>query len=295
MVICKICSKEFKRITRTHLKNHNLTTKEYLENFPGCEIISSELKIQYGNFFRENNPMKLEENKKLFSNLFKGRSVSDDTRKKLSESKIGKKTKPHSEETKRKISESNKKTSLLKKQKGISNPPYVMSDEARERASNRMKGNKLGKLSNHNKGKKLNLTEEQRNNRSKKRVEYLSNNKNIRSNTSIEKKFMEFLNKNNIDYIHQYPIHATSGSWLYDFYLPTFNLLVELDGEFWHSTLIAINRDKIKNKIAKEHNKILARISSNHLDFNIIFKTQDIIWKENFNLIQKREEKYVRV
>jgi len=33
-VVCQICNKKFNRISNTHLKKHNLTTKEYLDKFP---------------------------------------------------------------------------------------------------------------------------------------------------------------------------------------------------------------------------------------------------------------------
>ena len=55
MLKCLLCEKEFKRITRTHLKTHNVTTDEYINKFPNAEIISEDLKISYGKYFRENN------------------------------------------------------------------------------------------------------------------------------------------------------------------------------------------------------------------------------------------------
>ena len=35
---CLICGKEFKEITNTHLRSHNLTPRQYLEKFPNAEI-----------------------------------------------------------------------------------------------------------------------------------------------------------------------------------------------------------------------------------------------------------------
>jgi very-short-patch-repair endonuclease len=155
-----------------------------------------------------------------------------------------------------------------------------------------MKGNTIGLIGHKNKGMKLNLSDEQRKNRSKKRVEYLANNKNIKASTSIELKFMKFLTDNNIEYIHQYPVHTDNGSWLYDFYIASMQLFVELDGEFWHSTKQSIRRDKIKNKIAKSVSIVLARISSDDMNFDIIFDDNDTIWNANYNLISIREMKY---
>lgn len=41
---CKICHKYFKDITHTHLKHHNLTTKQYKQMFPGIKLVHSSKK-----------------------------------------------------------------------------------------------------------------------------------------------------------------------------------------------------------------------------------------------------------
>ena len=55
------------------------------------------------------------------------------------------------------------------------------------------------------------------------------------SGTKPELKFKEILDSNNIEYKHQYSVQWKKGwkKW-YDFYLPTLNLLVEIDGIYWH-------------------------------------------------------------
>jgi len=293
MPICQICNKEFKRITRTHLLRHEITTEEYLKRFPDAEIIDQQLRESYGKFFRDNNPMKLEKYKKIISDLLTGREFSQEHRKNISKSMQGKSNGPRSEETKAKISQSNKETYEIKKKSGFVRPEYKMSPEAKERASKRMLGNTLGKGGSHNKGKVLNLTKEQRRNRSAKRVSYLSKNKNIKSGTKPELKCIEFLTTNNIKYEHQYPIHTKNGSWLYDFLLPEMNLLVEIDGEFWHSTKQAIVRDEIKNTVARNLNLPVVRISTDDLNFSTIFLSAEEIWQKNIFIINKRKEKYV--
>lgn len=287
-----ICNSEFKRITRTHLCKHDISVLDYQTLYPDAEMISKELRVQYGKFFRENNPMKVEDIKNMIRATLIGREVSAETRQKQSKAAIGVKRQPHTAETKRKISASNKATNAANREAGIHRPLYNMSIEARQRASERMKGNTIGLIGHKNKGMKLNLSDEQRKNRSKKRVEYLANNKNIKASTSIELKFMKFLTDNNIEYIHQYPVHTDNGSWLYDFYIASMQLFVELDGEFWHSTKQSIRRDKIKNKIAKSVNIVVARISSDDMKFDIIFDDIDTIWNANYNLISIREMKY---
>ncbi len=46
MITCKICKKEFKRISNTHLKQHNITCNEYMKIFPGAEMVDSDLRKQ---------------------------------------------------------------------------------------------------------------------------------------------------------------------------------------------------------------------------------------------------------
>lgn len=52
LVQCQLCKKEFKRITRSHLKHscvESITTKEYLRRFPTADIVSPALKKLYSN------------------------------------------------------------------------------------------------------------------------------------------------------------------------------------------------------------------------------------------------------
>lgn len=46
MVLCEICKKEFKRISNTHLKQHNITCNEYMQMFPNAEMVDAELRKQ---------------------------------------------------------------------------------------------------------------------------------------------------------------------------------------------------------------------------------------------------------
>jgi hypothetical protein len=46
MVVCEICKKEFKRISNTHLKQHNITCNEYMEMYPNAEMVDFDLRKQ---------------------------------------------------------------------------------------------------------------------------------------------------------------------------------------------------------------------------------------------------------
>jgi len=47
MITCKICNKEFRRITHNHLKRHNTTIEEYLKDFPGSELMTEEVRNSF--------------------------------------------------------------------------------------------------------------------------------------------------------------------------------------------------------------------------------------------------------
>jgi len=46
MIVCEICKREFKRISNTHLKQHNITCNEYMKMFPDAEMVDFDLKQQ---------------------------------------------------------------------------------------------------------------------------------------------------------------------------------------------------------------------------------------------------------
>lgn len=49
MIKCAVCNKKMKWITHTHLKLHNLTTKEYKNKFPNSNMISKETSKKISN------------------------------------------------------------------------------------------------------------------------------------------------------------------------------------------------------------------------------------------------------
>ena len=71
MVICEICKKEFKRITKTHLNKHNLDFFSYKKLFPDSKLFDG--------------PVSLEIRKKI-SNKLLGTKLSEETKNKISNS-----------------------------------------------------------------------------------------------------------------------------------------------------------------------------------------------------------------
>ena len=174
----------------------------------------------------------------------KGTKYSDEYRKKLSDVRKGKPSNRKgcklSEETKEKIRIAHLgKESPLKGRK--------MSVEYCKNISERQKGRKLTEewkenISNSLKGKK----------KSKKHIKNLS--KYYKENpTSIEVKVAEQLEKYKIKYIYQKPLYK--GHFFVDFYLPEYQLVIECNGDYWHSLKNRKERDKELESYVKSKGK----------------------------------------
>ena len=108
---------------------------------------------------------------------------------------------------------------------------------------------------------------------------------NRHGNSNIEKEVDRILDKLNINHIREYKIE----NGCYDFYLPIYNILLEVDGNYWHGKNIEFNKmnkiqqnvhskDIIKNEIAKRNGYILYRIWEDEINEETI---QHILNKEN--------------
>jgi G:T-mismatch repair DNA endonuclease (very short patch repair protein) len=99
------------------------------------------------------------------------------------------------------------------------------------------------------------------------------------TDTKPELEFKAFLNENNIDFIPQHPTKYG----IIDFYLPDFEMYVEIDGTYWHPTKIEFLNIQLINSCISQHNKRYAknlyRIRSN--DVKHIKTIEDIV-KFNF-------------
>jgi very-short-patch-repair endonuclease len=106
--------------------------------------------------------------------------------------------------------------------------------------------------------------------------------------TNIELRFLNYLEMHDIKYQYQYFLHGK----YYDFYLPDFNMLVEVDGEYWHRMPHAIKNDLEKHIIAKDCNIKLLRINEITWVPELIFeKDYEVIKNHNYNIINDRTTK----
>jgi very-short-patch-repair endonuclease len=98
--------------------------------------------------------------------------------------------------------------------------------------------------------------------------------------SELEYKFQEnFLDKLNIENIHSYYVKEIKA--FYDFYLPKYNILIEVDGDFYHCNPIKypggsicktqeknLKRDQQKNQWAKDNGFKLLRFWENDIKNN---------------------------
>jgi G:T-mismatch repair DNA endonuclease (very short patch repair protein) len=203
VVICRVCNKKLKAITNSHLKKHNMTCNDYKVNFPN---------ETFGDFSRFDTWRNSEKNKQhmKLQNMLVYSSAEISEKRKLNCVNAMK-----SESYKNKLSDSMKRYSLTPKGRArLANKPVTQRmklsnferwiidygiEEAELRQIDWQKKNKLPKKS---------------------------------KDTQPELKFSCLLDELGICYEKQFKkiprIYC-------DFYLPTYNMIVEVDGDYWHA------------------------------------------------------------
>lgn len=125
----------------------------------------------------------------------------------------------------------------------------VKSKEEREKLSRSLKGNVPW-----NKGRKWTDEEKDRIREGViKSGKYVLNTIDSSNPTSIEVKVAEQLEEYNIKYIYQKPI--CRGHFIVDFYLPEYQLVIECNGDYWHSLKNRKERDKELESYVKSKGK----------------------------------------
>lgn len=194
-----------------------------------------------------------EETKEKISNSNKGKTMSPESRKKMSDAKKGKpmsasqlenlkkgisKGKLRSEETKRKMSIGSKRsyTAERLKSRGEQTKKFWASLTLEEKRKITLPG-RLACL-------KATRT---------------------RTPTSIEKTVSEYLTKRDIVFKSQFQI----GYYIIDIYIPEYKLVIECDGDYWHSTPKMISHDKKKDAYLKNHGYKVIRLQEHKIKENV--------------------------
>lgn len=102
--------------------------------------------------------------------------------------------------------------------------------------------------------------------------------------TGLEVRFEDFLNAHNVCYEMQYLLENKR----FDFYLRDLNLLVEVDGEYWHRKESSIKNDKTKHLLCIKNNVELVRISSDNFYPEIIFEDRATRQNHTRQILLKR-------
>jgi very-short-patch-repair endonuclease len=92
--------------------------------------------------------------------------------------------------------------------------------------------------------------------------------KNHNGKTWIEKKVEWWLKKINIHYESQKYFNLGGKRRWVDFYLSEYNLIIEVDGDYWHEKLENKEKDIQKDKIAKEYGYSTIRLPGNIVEKN---------------------------
>jgi len=111
--------------------------------------------------------------------------------------------------------------------------------------------------------------------------------------TTPELAFQEYLEANHINFTKQVIVETTSGKVIYDFYLTDLNLLVEIDGEYWHTkSLKQIQRDTFKTKAALAMGYNMLRISDKDLRPELIYLPHNEQQIHNDSIIAIRRKNF---
>lgn len=249
MIKCNICGKHYKRIDAVHLPSkHNITANEYLKMFPGSEVVSKESLAKYSKSqisYAKTNPDKMklrakkakktitpEQQKKSLDAMAKARFEKFD----LIYGIDSLRNKKISEKAISRWSEydTDTKSKITKKSAATTRKRLGDGPYLEMMANKSLKGYKT--LIKNGRGSKW------------------------------EMEMINTLSNMFPDTIADYQV---GGRW-YDAFIPSKNLLVEFDGDFWHPLTLEdcqydfqernFHNDLKKNKIALDNGYVLIRI-----------------------------------
>lgn len=235
MITCEICKKEYKRINIFHLKTHNIKNEqEYLKLYPNAKLMDSSYIENVSKFTKKGMDNDIVRNKLKYT---KTKEHLDKMANSISNlHKNGKYSNIYTIERNNKIAKAKKEyweindTSII--QTWLKD--WIGSDAHIELCkSNQQKAFRKAK------GRKI---------------------------SKPEKEFAKTLKDKKIKYIQQYQ----TGGYYFDFYIPSENLLIEIDGSFYHPLTEKdcvydiqknnFNRDIKKTKVALDLGFKLQRI-----------------------------------
>jgi len=257
---CQICNQIFSGMKgfAAHIRSHEINYYDYVKkyvnhvpNYERCEICDKVTKVRGNSFVTCSNQCKNEwksQNWRGKNHPMYGRS--------------------HTKETKRKISE--KAKDRLKDPQNHHMYGKSHSDETKRKISNSHKKLYENGYVNPMKG----------NTHSKNTIKKIFSSW---EDSSAEKCVMNVLNSHEINYTHQFFLQTDDGDTKsYDFYIPKYNTLLEVDGDYWHGgpkynkhfkgVKKVKENDRLKDNLAKESGYNIVRVWESEIE-----KKKDIV------------------
>lgn len=132
---------------------------------------------------------------------------------------------------------------------------------------------------------------------SEKAIERITHDIGKKTDTKPELEFKSILDKFQIEYIHPYNVNLGMRMASVDFYLPEIDLLVEIDGEYWHpEKLESLNFHVLPNVISDRQRfplKNLIRLRENNIGlFNSDSTTKELVFE---NLLKLNKPTYTNL
>lgn len=283
MPICQLCFVHFKNLSSHINAKHGINKENYCRMFSDQKLVDDDLSTSFADRSRQMHK-KLKENdlekyqatriatcKKMRDRKGANFRHSTATREKMRESHLGKLRGPHRQETKEKIRQARQ------------GKPVPLSDSSRESKSKKQKQRWAERKADTQEFAQYVAA------LSKRIKEHIAmNGRSVPDKgkkTSIECRFEDFLIQQNLDYHYQ---HLLQGKY-YDFFLPSLELLVEVDGEYWHRFPPAIRNDLEKHSIANHLGLKILRITEKSWKPELIFETSyDTIRQHNHAILNQR-------
>lgn len=301
MITCKICGKEVKQITSSHLKSHQMTISLYKEQFPGSPIIDPETSaiISSKASGRERTQEHKDALRATISAQYangrkanRGKLGKSDSEETLEKKRLARTGKTHTQQTKDKIGlahrgktvsrESVEKCRETKKARieefgpytpGVMSPEVMearnakLSEIARKRTPDQV-AEKVRLMNEARRGQKL--TPEARLRYSEARLKFMKEHPEKLGrkmfDTVPELEFERELQNLCIEYQKQF--HTSKPHFVYDFKILE-NILIEIDGPYHRRSDLFDSIDEFNYRVERDKIKrISARAHGYHL-FNI--------------------------
>lgn len=286
-ITCMICGAS-KRELNGHIRIHGLVKSQYREMFPNSPMQCEDIRIT--------------KSAKIKASIKHRPPLSTETKQKMSESH-----KSHIAILKERIGEQvyqatrNRVCAEMRAKKGAN---YKHSEDTIEKMKGPRPKARVPKTEEHKQAIKLAAqTRKKRGPHNQETLEKMSDSAIRRLekqlvdphyaqklyDTKPELDFQSWLENQQLNYQKQVVIKTNTGSYIYDFLVTDMNLLVEIDGEYWHrKTLKQISRDKFKERAALAMGYKMVRISDKDFRPEVIYQSSAEQQEHNARIMTER-------